>query len=312
MAHRSLILSTAVAVSASLGLTACPGPFPWPPGNGGGDGQPPVVVDPEPPHWEVPLDLSLTDVRGTGRAIMMRVRHTPDPQEPHRMTLEKTRVYVRRGDIGPILVSTFRQDGTEIESWRAPDPLEKNGETARLEEARYGVPFSPELFIVSITDTRTGARMDVKVDEVVRNHCVAEPTDNICRDIDLAASAGLDHYDPRVLKVGESMTVPVTVGVRNLGTDWADVDGSMFQFGILDHTTFTTADPTGFDLGVIDPTDSRSMTLAYTLTCTSEGDDRIFVGAEFWDPAREAVDSNPASNRWNTWFDIHCDPADVP
>ncbi len=311
----------AVVLAAGLGvLTACqpfPGPFPGgdhgtnPAGDPAGDpGHPNDEIDRHPPQMEIPIDAAGNDMNGSGRAIMLRVMHTPDPQFPHRMSLEKQRVYVRYSDTGPIQVTTYDFEGKTIDSWFAPDPLTK-GETPRndSDEARYGIPYSVNLARVEIRDVRTGASTEAKVDEVVRQFCESDPTDNICRDIDLTSNVGLDHYDPRVMKVGESMTVPVFVRVHNDGTDWARVGGSMFQFGFNDHTTFSTTDPTTFAIDPLDPGQRTNMTVNYTLTCTSQGDDRIFVGAQFYDGAREAIDSNPANNRWNTWFDIHCDPA---
>ena len=298
------------AAAAGLLLTAClPDPIPpispVPPAPAPAPGPGGPVIDRNPPSMGDPTDMAGNDLRGTGRAIMLRVRHTPDPQEPHQITLEKERVYVRRGDSGPITVTTSDQNGAVIDSWQAPDPL-GSGEEPRLDEARYGVPYSPNLFLVTITDTRTGASTSAKVDDVVRRHCEGEPTDNICRDIDLRTDVTLDDYSVRTAAVGETVTVPVHVVVRNGGSDWADAQGSMFVFGILDGVSFTTADPATFSTGVLDPTMQSRYDVKYDLTCNVAGDHRVFVGAQFFDPAREAVDADPASNRWNTWFDVKC------
>ncbi len=290
---------------ATLALTAC---IPDPPVIGA-DPPPPSGhdVDRNPPQAE-PYDMAGNDLRGTGRAIMMRVPHTPDPQEPTSITLEKTRVYVRRGDSGPITVTTRDFDGAVIDTWMAPDPV-GSAEDPRGEEARYGVPYSKQLFTVEISDVRTGAVATVKVDEVIRSHCVAEPTDNICRDIDLRTNVTLDDYSVRTGVVGEPIPVPVHVAVVNDGTDWAEVSGSMFLFGILDGVDVTTADATSFPATVLDPTVRATHELGYVITCRTAGDHRVFIGAEFHDPAREAVDSDATNNRWNTWFDVKCTEA---
>lgn len=290
-----------LVAAAAVALTAC---FPDPPPVVDPPPPPGTGIDRNPPGAE-PYDMAGNDQRGTGRAIMLRVPHTPDPQEPTSVTLEKTRVYVRRGDSGPITVTTRDDQGAVIDTWMAPDPL-GSAEDPRGEEARYGVPFSPELRLVEITDVRSGGSVTVKLDEVIRDHCLAEPTDTICRDIDLRAEAGLDDYSVRTGAVGEAIPVAVHVGVTNAGTDWADVQGSMFVFGILDGVEFTTADATTFAPGVLDPGATARFDLAYTVTCRTAGTHRVFVGAEFWDPTREAVDGDPASDRWNTWFDVTC------
>jgi len=265
------------------------------------------ISAPDPPAVEYTVDMPHGNLE-SGRAIMLRVRHTPDPQEPHRISLERTKVYVRRGDTGPIEVTTRDRDGKVLDHWRAPDPLTLSDESAHDDEARYGIPYSPDLAVVEITDTRTGSSTSAKVDEAVRSFCAGSLSDDVCRQIDLVSGVTLDSYDPRTLHVGESVDVPVHVRVANTGPDWADVGGSMSVYGILDDVEFTTADDWVFRLGHLEP-GSRDMTLTYTLRCTSEGDNRVFVGARFGDGAAEAVEATPADNWWNTWFDVHCDPA---
>ena len=262
---------------------------------------------PRPPAVEYTVDMADGNLE-SGRAIMVRVRHTPDPQEPHRISVERTKVYVRRGDAGPIEVTTRDRDGKVLDQWRASDPLTRSAESAHDDEARYGIPYSPDLAVVEITDTRTGAATAAKVDEAVRSFCAGSPSDEICRGIDLVSGVTLDSYDPRTLHVGESVDVPVHVHVANKGPDWAHVGGSMSVYGILDNVEFTTADDWVFRLGHLEP-GSEDRTLTYTLRCTSEGDDRVFVGAQFGDGSPEAVEATPADNWWNTWFDVHCDPA---
>jgi hypothetical protein len=253
------------------------------------------------------IDMAGNDL-STGRAIVLRVRHTPDPQEPHRVSLEQTKVYVRRGDTGPIEVTARRHDGTVIDRWRAPDPLVTSAEQARDDEARYGVPYSPDLAIVEITDTRTGATTAAKTDEVVRLFCASSPTDEVCRRVDLVAHTSLEVPGPYVLTVGEPLDVPVHVRLENLGPDRADASAGMFVFGILDGVDFTTADPVSFDVAGFEPgVDERTVT--YSLTCTQPGDVRVFVGARAFDGAPEAVEATPADNEFNSWFDVHCDPA---
>lgn len=291
-----------VGATAAVALTACIPDLPPP----ALDPAPPsgAEIDRHPPRAE-PYDMAGHDQRGTGRAIMLRVPHTPDPQEPTSITLEKARVYVRVGDSGPITVTTRDTEGAVIDSWMAPDPL-GSAEDPRGEEARYGVPFSPELFLVEITDVRTGASVAVKLDEVIRNHCEAEPTDNICRDVDLRTDVGLDDYGVRTGVVGESISVPVHVTVTNDGTDWASAAGAMFVFGILDGVEVSTADPAAFPGVVLEPTQRAAYDPTYDVTCRTAGTHRVFIGAEFHDPTREAVDSDPTDNRWNTWFDVTC------
>ncbi len=290
------------AMTACIPVDPPIGPPIFPPGDRPGDPLRPEV-DPHPPLIE-PYDMAGNDLAGTGRAIMLRVEHTPDPQDPRRVTLEEARVYVRRGDIGPIEVTTYAFDGSVIDSWRAPDPL-GNAEDPRSLEARYGVPYSVDLAVVEIVDTRTGHGSSTKVDEVVRQHCLFDPTDTICRAIDLQVNVGLDHYAVRSTTVGETIDIPVHVSLTNAGSDWAQVSGSMFVFGLLDGITFTSADPTSFDVGVLDPTVRQTYDLTYQLSCEVAGDYRVFVGAGFADGAREAVDPTP-DNRWNTWFDVEC------
>jgi hypothetical protein len=324
MSIRSRSLVAFAALASTVLLSACPAPGPWPTLPIGGPVPDPAAqpvsppapaddadtpIDGHPPMFEVPIDMSIGETRGSGRAIMIRLDHTPDPQSPHRVTLEKTRVYVRHGDVGPISVTTYDYDGAVIDTWQAPDPISESAEAAEGSEGRYGVPYSKTLAVVVIRDERTGASVDVKVDDVIRNHCVGEPTDTICRAIDLSADAGLDHYDPRNGILGEAIAVPVHVSIRNNGTDWADVGGSMEVFGILDGVSFSTADATSFDVGVLNPTEQRRYDLTYTLTCLVEGDHRVFVGARWGDPFREAVDANPSNDHANTYFDVRCDPA---
>lgn len=255
-----------------------------------------------------PYDMAGNDLRGTGRAIMLRVDHVPDPQYPRKISIEKTRVYVREGDVGPIKVTTYDTEREEIDSWYAPHPGEGGQETASGVEARYGVPYSDDLTEVTIVDTRTGEGTRVRLDEVIRDYCTADPTDSICRDIDLQTHVSLDDYGLRTLAVGEALTVPVTFSVVNAGSDWARPSGYTSVYGILDGVTFTTTEPSLIDAGVLDPTQSLTVRIDYTLTCVVDGDHRVFVGAEFNDSAREAVDANPSDNRWNTYFDVKCTP----
>jgi hypothetical protein len=265
-----------------------------------------IVVDYNPPQMEVPIDIAFTDQRSSGRAIMLRVEHTPDPQEPRRISVEKTRVYVRHGDTGPIKVTTFDRDGAVIETWRAADPLLVSVEAGGNPEARYGISYSDSLFGVEILDERTGASVFVKLDKTIRQFCESEPTDQICRAIDLQGDARIDDYTPRTLAVGESVDIPVHVSVRNAGTDWARVTGSMFFFGILDGLTIRTTDPTSFDVGVLDRTVQKFYDVNYTFGCEAAGDYRVFVGAGWGDGSPEAVDANPTDDRWNTYFDVTC------
>ena len=283
-----------LAAAAPTALTA---------GAGGGTG----VGAVRPFAVDHPIDMAGNDL-SSGRAIVLRVRHTPDPQEPHRVTLEQTKVYVRRGDTGPIEVTARRGDGTVIDRWRAPDPLATSAEQARDDEARYGVPYSPDLAVVEITDTRTGATTAAKTDEVVRQFCASAPTDEICRRVDLVSHTSLEVPGPYVLTVGEPFAVPLRVRLENLGPDRAEASAAMFVFGVLDGVDFTTADPASFALAGFEPgVDERTVT--YALTCTQPGDVRVFVGARVVDGAPEAVEATPVDNEFNTWFDVHCDPA---
>src|SRR3954465_12119253 len=84
---------------------------------------------PDPPAVEYTVDMPHGNLE-SNRAIMLRVHHTPDPQAPHWISVERTKVYVRRGDTGPIEVTTRDRDGKVIDHWRAPDPLTRSDESA--------------------------------------------------------------------------------------------------------------------------------------------------------------------------------------
>ena len=253
------------------------------------------------------IDMAGTDL-SSGRAIVARVRHTPDPQEPDRVSLEQTKVYVRRGDTGPIEVTTRRADGTVIDSWRAPDPLTTSAEQAVNDESRYGVPYSPDLATVMITDTRTGASVEFRTERVVREFCASAPTDEICRGVDLVAHTSLEVAGPHVLLVGESVDVPVHVELENSGPDRAEVSAGMRVWGILDGVDITTADPASFALTHFEPGVLDSRTVTYTVTCTEPGDVRVFIGVMAFDDRAEALEADPADNMFNSWFDVRCDP----
>ncbi|GAA4983857.1 hypothetical protein [Kineococcus glutinatus] len=289
---------TALALSAAVLAVAVPSP-------GAAVGQ--AVDGPRDVVVRHVVDVPGTDL-ASGRAIVLRVRHTPDPAEPHAVSLERTKVYVRRGDSGPVEVAALRRDGTVIDRWRAPDPLTTSAEQARDDEARYGVPYSPDLAVVTITDTRTGASTDVKTEGVVHAFCAAAPTDELCRRVDLAPHVWLGTPGPFTLRVGERLQVPVHVQLGNDGPDRAEVAGAVSVHGILDGVGFTTTDPTGLALPRFEP-GHHWWTLTYELTCPVPGAGRVFVGATFQDESAEAVETDPADNAHNTWFDVRCDPA---
>lgn len=169
--------------------------------------------DPPPPSLEHQIDATAFD--DGNRAIMLRVDHTPDPQEAHSVRLVKSRAYVRRGDEGPILVEAFDAEGNVLDAWKAPRPGE-GGEALKDHEGRYGIPYTKALRRVRITDRDSLASVDVKLDQAIEGFCSVNPADVACDQIDLTAHVALDSYDPVTLAVGESVQVPVTATFGNL------------------------------------------------------------------------------------------------
>lgn len=260
--------------------------------------------DPAPPPLERQIDTTAFD--DGNRAIMIRIDHTPDPQEPHSVRLVKSRAYVRRGDEGPILVETFAGDGQPLDSWKAPRPGE-GGEALKDHEGRYGIPYSKALRRVRITDRDTNRSVDVKLDQAIEGFCTVNPGDVACDQVDLTAHVGLASYDPIKLAVGESVDVPVTVTFANLQGETGTVGGYISPIYVGAIVSFETADKTTPQWDAVDGAFNEPLVVTYTMTCREAGTDRVFPAASFHAlGGPHVVEANTADNAWNTYFDVIC------
>jgi hypothetical protein len=302
--RKARIIGAALTAALTIGtLAAC---IPVPPIQPDPPAGPTQPGDPQPPSLEGQLDPTTFD-EGT-RSIVVRVEHTPDPGPIFRMSMQKLRAYVRRGDIGPIKVETFDVTGKAIDSWTAARPGDEGGEGVKDPEARYAIPYTKGLTYVKITDTETGVSTDTKVTEVIQSFCAADPTDVACDDVDLTADITMETFGPRNLAVGESVDVKLFARFGNLRMGTTQANGRVRWFGgISDIATFATADATNWNWPVEGTFDSGYLPITYTLTCTKPGFDRIFPEAVVYsDGLASTIEALPTNDHWNVWFDVNC------
>ena len=260
--------------------------------------------DPPPPSLEHQIDATAFD--DGNRAIMLRVDHTPDPQEAHSVRLVKSRAYVRRGDEGPILVEAFDAEGNVLDAWKAPRPGE-GGEALKDHEGRYGIPYTKALRRVRITDRDSLASVDVKLDQAIEGFCSVNPADVACDQIDLTADVALDSYDPVTLAVGESVQVPVTATFGNLVGETGRIGANIAPIYVGAILAFETSEETSRQWERVDGPLNESVVVTYTLTCREAGADRVFPAARVHQlGGPHVVEVNPANNVWNTYFDVNC------
>ena len=265
----------------------------------------PTLAQDQPPSVEGQIDPTRFD--DGNRAIMVRIPQDPDPGEATSVTLVKSRAYVRRGDAGPILVEVIDRDGTISDSWRAQRPDAGGGETVRLAEGRYAIPYTKTIERVTITDTDSGLATDVRLEPAIASFCLSQPDDIACDRVDLSAMVSPVDGAPQTLAVGETTTMTVEADFRNAIGETAGVSMLVNPFFVSPNLTVETGDEVRADEARVDGAFRKMLRVTYKITCDAAGAGRIFPeGVIVPTGGPSVIDIDPGNNRWNTILDVLC------